>query len=782
MSGGATEFVTAILAAALCVAPVALSSQNQDRAPEQAQNQTQNPQQGQQQPQPTPAPTTPITPAGPPAPPPEPNAENTIRRSSDLVRIDVEVTDKSGKSLKGLHPEQFSVTDDGKPQQISIFTYQDIEAMETATADNSKPIVVAIDSPARTSEAVQEQIRDHRMIVLFFDLSSMQQDDIERARVAASKFVEKQMTNADLVSIVAYASRLTVWADFTNDRRTLAKAVAKLTPNVASDISNPLYAAAQNGEYDVQEYTGAAFTADETEFNAFNTDQKLLAVQGLVNVLGAIPGRKAVIEFTGGITQTGEENRTELRAATDAANRADVSIYSIDARGLFAEIPGGDVTANAATGTSMFTGASVYHQMDSRQDSRDTLATLASDTGGRAFFDLGDLSEAFPKIQQENGGYYLLGYYLGAGVKHDGRWRPIRVKVNAAGVHVRYRTGYYAPRDFQHLQNEGRQEQMADAMHSDNPVVELPLAVETSMFRLSDQQVYVPIAAKLSSSALEWAEKSGRRETAFDFAAQVRAAPSGQSVAELQDTIHVKLDPQMFQQVNQSSLLYQGGVVLAPGTYHLKFLARENETGRIGTFEQNLNVPAAQPTKLTLSSVLLSSQLVPVEKSAAVQTKAQGTRAAKIGSTPLEMEGERIIPSVTRFFTQQQTLYVFFQAYYPAKREKGEEFDPASLRAGLIFFRNGLQINATPLLAPTTTDAKAHTASFRISLPLAKLPSGRYAVQAVVIGAGTQQAAFGRAYLAVQREVATAAPNPASAPANPPTATPDSSAAKPPAD
>jgi hypothetical protein len=417
----------------------------------------------------------------------------------------------------------------------------------------------------------------------------------------------------------------------------------------------------------------------------------------------------------------------------------------------------------------MFSGASVYHQMDSRQDSRDTLATLASDTGGRAFFDLGDLSEAFPKIQQDNGGYYLLGYYLGAGVKRDGRWRPIREKVNAPGVHVRYRQGYYAPRDFQHLQTEGRQEQIADAMHSDNPVVELPLAVETSMFRLSDQQVYVPIAAKLSSSALEWAEKSGRHETAFDFAAQVQAVPSGQSVAELQDTIHVKLDPQVFQQVSQSSLLYQGGVVLSPGTYHLKFVARENEAGRIGTFEQNLNVAAAQPAKLTLSSVLLSSQLVPVEKTSAVQTKTQGMRA-KLASTPLEMEGERIIPSVTRFFTQGQTLYVFFQAYYPSKREKSEEFDPASLRAGLIFFRNGLQINATPLLAPTATDPKSHTASFRISLPLAKLPAGRYAVQAVVIGAGTEQAAFGRAYLAVQRE-------PSAAPAAPP-ATPDSSAPK----
>ena len=704
----------------------------------------------------------------PPPPPPRTNQTPVLRTSSDLVRIDVEVKDKSGKPVMGLKEDQFTVTDDGKPQKISIFTYQDIEKMETAAADSSAPIVVAIDSPTPTPrEAVATQIRDHRMIVLFFDLTSMQADDILRAHDAALKYVRKQMTPADLVSIVTFAARLTVWADFTNNHATLEKAIARLTPDVASQLADPLYAAAQNGEYDVQQYTGAAYTADETEFNAFNTDQKLLAVQGLVNVLAAIPGRKAVVEFTGGITQTGEENRTELRAATDAANRADVSIYSIDARGLFAEIPGGDVTTNAATGTSMFTGASVYHQMDTRQDSRDTLATLSSDTGGRAFFDLGDLSDAFPKIQQENGGYYLLGYYLGANVKHDGRWRPIRVKVNAPGAHVRYRTGYYAPRDFQHFQSEDRQQQLADAMRSENPVVELPIAVETSMFRLNEQQVYVPIDAKISSSALDWAEKHDRREAAFDFAAEVRAVPSGRSVAQLQDMIHVHLDAQRFQQVHQSNLLYQGGVVLAPGTYRLKFIARENESGRIGTFEQAIEIPALQPNRITLSTVLLSSQIVPVEKSSEVQTKGQGTRA-KLASTPLEVDGQRIVPSVTRFFTQQQTLYVFFQAYYPQKKaEKSDSVDPNLLRAGLVFFRNGLQINSTPLLPPTALDAKNHIASFRISLPLDKLPTGRYSVQAVVIAAGTQHSAFGRAYLALQREPAAPAPAPGAAPAVP---------------
>ena len=683
-----------------------------------------------------------------------------LRSSSDLVRIDVEVTDKSGKPMKGLTANQFTITDEGKPQAITSFSYSDIEAIETATADDTKPIVVSVDNDGPNSpsaDAISDALRDRRLIVLFFDLTSMQTDDLIRAHDAADKFVKQQMTKADVVAVIVFSTRINVLANFTNDRIVLNKAIAQLTPDNSANLASPLYAAAANGEYDVQEYTGAAYTPDETEFNVFNTDQKLAAVEGLADVLGGIPGRKALVEFTGGITQTGEENRTQLRAATDAANRADVSIYSIDSRGLLAAPPGGDTTTNAATGTSMFTGASVFHQTDQREDSRDTLATLSTDTGGKAFFDLGDLSDAFPAIQRDNSGYYLVGYNLRPEVKHDGRWRAIRVKVNVPGAHVRYRDGYYAPRDFQHLEKEDRDQQIADAINSDHPVVELPVAVETGIFRLSSTQAYVPVAAKIASSALDWAQKHNKQNAEFDFAVEVRAMPSAQIVAQLRDTITVSLDPGHFEQVRHSNLLYQGGVVLAPGNYRLKFVARENESGKIGTFEQNLVVPAAQPEKVTLSSVLLSSQLVPIEKSSEVATKGQGVRA-KMTTSPLDMEGQRIIPSVTNYFTQGQTLYVFLQAYYPEKAGKNEPFDPNSLRAGLVFLRNGIQINATPLIAPAQVDTKTHTVTFRISLPLQKLPTGRYTVQVIAVAPGTQHSAFGRAYLALQQNPAAATP------------------------
>jgi VWFA-related protein len=757
MNGVMQRLLTTFLIVGLAIAPT--YAQSQEQAPAQSGGQESSQATSQNSPALVPAPAAKRQTAVPQRP------AHVLQSTSNLVRIDVEVTDHSGKPIKGLKPEQFVVTDDGKPQKLSFFTYEDIEAIQKSGPDNAnaKPIVVPVDSPTPVSnEVITNQVRDRRMLVLFFDLSSMGSDDLRRARLAGEKFIESQMTPADLVSVVAYGTELAVWSDFTNDRAKLRQALERLKPGAAADLSANAYAAAQEGEYDVSGYTGAAYTPDETEFNVFNTDQKLAAIEGLSNVLADIPGRKAIVEFTSGITQTGEENRTELRAATDAANRGDVSIYSIDSRGLYTAPPGGDATTDSATGTSMFSGAAVFHQTDQRQDSRDTLATLSTDTGGKAFFDLGDLSDAFPTIQKDNSGYYLIGYYLGSNVKQDGSWRAVHVKVEVPGAHVRFRNGYYAPRDFRHLEEADRDQQLADAIHSQDPIVELPIAVETGMFRVSNDQVYVPIDAKLSATALEWAQKHGKREATFDFAAEVRAEdkglPAGIPVAQLRDTITVHLDPERFQQVSQTNLQYQGGVVLAPGSYDLKFVAREDESGKIGTFEQSLVVPPLAPNKLSLSSVLLSSQVVPVEKSAEVKVKAEGLKA-RLTETPLDINGERIVPSVTRYFTQGQTLYIFFQAYYPAKLQK---FDANSLRAALIFFRSGLQVNATPLIAPTEIKAKTRTASFRVSLPLSKLPTGRYAVQAVVIGAGTQQAAFGRSYLALAE--APVVPNPTAPP------------------
>jgi VWFA-related protein len=684
----------------------------------------------------------------PPPPTPTPQGKNTIRTITELVEIDVQVLGKDGKPVKGLKQDQFHVAEDGKAQNVSSLDYYDIEKIETAAAtDVNEPIVVALGAVSEP-EKVRAAVRDHRLMVLFFDMTSLQPEDLIRSTSAAQKFLKEQMSPADLVGVVAFGNQLTVLAEFTNDREYLQTVVARLVPGKDSALADLAGTASDT----VTEDSGDAFTGDNTEFNIFNTDRKLDAMRALADLLRELPGKKSVIQFTSGITQTGEENRSELRATTDAAQRDNVSFYTVDSRGLMAAPPGGDATTGASTGSSMFSGASVFRQSQARHDSRDTLATLANDTGGKAFFDMGDFGQVFKAIESDTAGYYLVGYYS-TNHAQDGKWRRVSVKVDVPGVKIRAREGYYAPKNFGVYTAEDRERQLEEAMRSSAPRVELPVAIETAHFRINKNEIYVPISVKIASSALRWADSHGKHQVVFDFIAEAREEHTGRIAATLRDTITVKLDTERFQQLQQQSIVYQGGMILGPGTYTLKFLARENESGRVGTFEQNMEVPAVSPDKLQISSVLLSSQLQAIQKTNEVEKKALAADA-RMKTSPLDIAGERIIPSVTRVFTPQQPLYVFFQAYLPPKAD-GEK-----LRAGLVFFYNGQRVNATPLVEPAEVDAKTQTASFRLNVPLDKFAPGRYTIQTVVVETGGELAAFSRAYFAL-RPPAAAAPKPA---------------------
>lgn len=682
------------------------------------------------------------------------STKGTIRSTVDLVLIDVRVTDKAGNPITGLKPEQFSVTEENQAQKIASFEYNDIEGVEKAHVASVLPIVVPMGTlPPPKPEYVHAAVRDHRLIILYFDLTSLQNDDLLRSQQAAEKYIANDISPADLVAIAYFGNQIKVPVHFTNDRDVLMRAIKSLRPGKDAQLADMAQAAAQPGEETTSEDTGAAFTADETEFNIFNTDRKLAALESLSSLLRDIPGRKSVIQFTSGITQTGEENRSQLQATTDAANRANVSFYAVDARGLLPMPAGGEAREGTSSGSTMFisggkptlrhqasramfSGAEVMQESAARHDSRETLSTLASDTGGRSFFDLGDFKDVFHQVQADSVGYYLVGYYSTDNRK-NGAWRRVQVRVDSPGARVRFRQGYYAPRDSSLATAQDREKQFMEALRDDAPHVDLPIALETSFFRLNDKDVFVPITAKLPSSVLDWAEKKNQHRVTFDFAAEVHDATTNKVVAALRDQITVTLDSDRYSQMQKQSLVYQGGVVLGPGAYKLKFLARENESGRIGSFEGDLNLPQRLPEVLELSPMLLSSQLQTIQATREVSKKTLG-QEAKLQSTPLEFSGQRIVPSVTHVFNTKQELYVFFQAYIP------ENTDSTKMRAGLLFFCNGQKVSETPLVEPTSIDPKNRTVSFRIDLPFDKFVPGGYSVQAVVVEDGGDMAAFAR--------------------------------------
>ena len=273
--------------------------------------------------------------------PPAAQGAGTIRVTTQLVIETVAVKDKSGKPVEGLGLKDFSLTEDGVPQTINFVEFQKLEdtvdtaANSAATAPPSNA-AVSIVPPATRNEIAPEtpgdtRYRDHRLLVLYFDRSTMPIADQLRAYGAAQKFINTQMRPADMLAIITFEEgAIHVRQDFTGDRAQLQQALDKVVA-----ISEGLDETISD---DSSADTGAAFGQDDAEFNIFNTDRQLAALQTAVKMLGTVNEQKSLLYFASGLRLNGTDNQAQLVATTNAALRANVLLYPIDARGLVAAV------------------------------------------------------------------------------------------------------------------------------------------------------------------------------------------------------------------------------------------------------------------------------------------------------------------------------------------------------------------------------------------------------------------------------------------------------------
>jgi VWFA-related protein len=687
-----------------------------------------------------------------------------LKVTTNEVLVDVRVTDRKGDPVMNLKQSDFKVYEDGVLQTINSFDLENVQKLAQETGENGKPAVVNLGTLPKSTpqETYRSLVQNHRLIALFFDLSSMQIPDLFRALQSAQNFIKTQLTTADLVAVVTYSSDLRVVQDFTNDRDTLSKAIKGIQIGQSATLaSNGSVGEAGGtdsfGNTVVTQDTGNTFTPDETEFNIFNTDEKLSALQSLADLLQSVPGRKSVIHFSSGIEQTGVDNEAQLQATIDAANRADVSFYTLDARGLSAMPPGGAASSASPSGTAIYTAAAVSSQISSLHNSRETLSTLATDTGGRMFTDLNNFAPVFQYVQKENNSYYLIGY-TPSNTKADGRFRRIRVEVvEGHGLKVEARPGYYAPVGFGRSSGQQKELQLQEALRSEAPFLDLPLAVETAYFLQADGHYYVVLAAKIPGSSIPFRQHSAHHQTQFDFA--WRATDSrGKVAGALRDTLPVKLNVSTYEKVLQGNILYEGGIVLPPGDYKLKVVARENLTGKMGTFEKRLLLPLVNKTRLELSSVVVSNEL---SRKPPTQTQ-RGPWAMTAEVNPLDSGSQAVLPSVTRVFRANQNLYVYLQSYGSKPESEGKspkrsgKAVPPSM--AVIFFRNGVQISEAGPYPATSGKSGAGTASYFTEIPLAKFPPGRYWMQVNVLDPAADEVAFARVPLAIMAAQNAAGP------------------------
>jgi len=671
----------------------------------------------------------------------------TFQVTTNLVVVNVTAKDKNGNPLEGLKASDFTVMEDGKPQQIGVFEYQRLEDTTLPAPTPSVPEATAapvaalpavksgVNAPiAPSAKAGEVKYKDRRLLVLFFDQAGMPVADQLRTQQAATKFLTSQITASDLVAVMTYQTDLTVLQDFTSDRDRLFEVIKHL------NVGDVGMANGNTGD-DSEADTGAAFTQDDSEFNIFNTDRKLAALESAVKMLGGLPEKKALVYFASGMSMSGIDNQAQLRATVNAAIRSNVAFYPVDARGLVATAPLGNATQGSQGGQAMYSGSSQRTMQSNFQGQQDSLTTLASDTGGKAMLDANDLAMGIVQAQKDISSYYILGYYS-TNSALDGRYRKIKVQIaKNLTAKLDYRSGYFASKEFKQFNSSDRERQLQEALMLGDPVTDLSVAVEVNYFRQARDRYFVPVSIKIPGSDIELARKGGAETTRLDFIGEIRDT-KGALQGTVRDNITVKLKGEALGQLAKSNLAYDTGFSLQPGTYTLKFLARENETGKMGTFETKFVVPdlALELRYLPTSSVVLSNQREKLEATVATVVKDKKLIAAN----PLVQDDQKLIPSVTRVFRKDQDMFVYLEAYQPAAESTQLMVASVSFYRGTVKSFETAPLQITGGLNPVS---KAVPVSF--SVPMSKLQPGKYICQVTIFNPSAQKFAISRSSVIV---------------------------------
>jgi hypothetical protein len=268
-------------------------------------------------------------------------------------------------------------------------------------------------------------------------------------------------------------------------------------------------------------------------------------------------------------------------------------------------------------------------------------------------------------------------------------------------------------------------------------MTDLTLALETDYFRMGRDRYYVPVSVKIAGSDIELAKRGGSETTRLDFIGQIRDAKN-QLAGTVRDYITVKLKDQTAAELAQKTVAYDAGFTLQPGSYTLKFLTRENETGKMGTFETKFTVPdlTTDTGALPISSVILSNQREKMSNAVG----SAGPNMRLFNFNPLVRNGEKLVASVTRVFRKDQEMYVFLEAYQP------NAATTQPIVATLSLYRGRVKAFETePLRVTEGLNPMSKAVPVRFTFPLSKLEPGRYICQVSVLDPTAKRFAFWRA-------------------------------------
>ena len=697
-----------------------------------------------------------------------------VRITSNLVQVDVVVTDKKGQQVTDLTAEDFEIYEDARPQKITSFSY-------VSNAPSSSP-AASVPSVRRDKNSPPppppvplrpEQVR--RTIALVVDDLGCSFESIFFVRQALKKFVKEQLQPNDLVAVVRTSGGMGALQQFTSDRQQLSAAIERVKWHslgrggistfapLGSDGIQPAGEMMPGG----QSPGGRARLGGRERFGSFgdrNDDRRIAddidefreeiftvgtlgALNFIIKGLDELPGRKSIVLFSDGFRMfdtDGMPGRVlqAMRRLTDIANRASVIIYTIDPRGVVY------TGLTAADNTSGMTGEQVQQALQNRSsqlfETQSSMNILAEQTGGLAIRNNNDINGGLRRVLDDQKGYYLIGYRPDESTfdqaKGRGKFHKIMTKVKRPGLKLRTRGGFYGFTDDETTARPAgkrtRNQQLYAALSSPFASGGVPLRL-TSLFHSQDEKTsYVDSLLHIDARSFTFTEEAdGWHKAEVDLVA-LTFGDGVVPVDEVNRTASLKLRGETYQKVLKDGLTYTMRVpVKKPGAYQLRVAVRDASSERVGSASQFIEVPNLKKDRLSLSGITVMStdamtaRLAEADKSSGSQT----TTATAAGETK---EGQANdpdplgSPAVRRFRRGASIDYLL--NIYNAKLDKATR--APQLQTQVRLFREGQQVYAgqmTPFDGAGQTDKKRLVVWSRLRLGT-NLTPGEYALQVVV--------------------------------------------------
>jgi VWFA-related protein len=578
--------------------------------------------------------------------PTPPADDEVVKISTNLIQMDVTVTDKNGKTVSNLSPADFEVFENGEKQNITNFSFVSGIAAGATTGDAA---TAGANGPQKAgARLTQAQVR--RTIAIVVDDLSLAFESVYYTREALRKFVNEQMQSGDLVAIVRTGGGIGVLQQFTSDKRILLAAIEKIRWNPQGHGGADAVAPVENDAQDITERTAADSNAlaammgnpsltsgrvrpnlttdkakdynDTRNFNDFKDAYDALVtlntIKYIISGMTELPGRKAMMLFSDGMKIASDSKKSrsdgtlsEIQKAIDAANRASVVVYTFDTRGL--RSLGLQATDTNNEITEKKRDEKVAERLVNFQSSQDGLSFFADETGGKALLNSNDLNFGMERVLEEQSGYYLLAYAPDTDTFDAARRRfnKLEVKVKRPGLKASYRSGFFSTPGSDNSARAASvttEQRMARALTSPFAANEIALNINALYADDPADGAYIRSFVHVDAKNLEFkTDAEGWQKATFDIAA-VTFGDNGLPVDKKETTYTIKTRGQTYEAMLRKGFVY---VLISPvksaGVYQYRIALRDTATGRIGSASQIVEIPDVKKQRLTLSSLAVEN-------------------------------------------------------------------------------------------------------------------------------------------------------------------------------